>query len=85
MDIPKSTVRFFAISASQTWITKKVFRAARGEMELNSFSRTVSATKSTSLTQPSCFGVRVKRGVPSCDDDRFATIARRSRGGSTHW
>jgi hypothetical protein len=31
MDLPKSTGRLFAISASRTWITKKALQAATSE------------------------------------------------------
>ena len=37
-------------------------QAASGEIELNPFFQKRLCPKSTSLTRPSCFGVRVKRG-----------------------
>ena len=75
MDIPKSTVRLFAISASQTWITKKAFRRRAAKWNLTHFLE-------ASLPEEHVFDTTVlfrgseKRGMHGCDD-RCGTIARR--------
>jgi len=43
MDLPKSTGRLFAISASRSWIFTMTGFRGQGEMQLKSFSRSVSS------------------------------------------
>ncbi len=76
MDLPKSTGRLFAISQPHGPGLHENPQVASSEMELNLFSRSVSAEQHV-LDTTVLFQRSAKRGMHGCDDDRCGTIASR--------